>query len=131
MINAYKQYREDAVATATPEGLTLMLYDGLVKFIKQGKFFIERKDWEKAHKAIVRAQDIVEELNCTLNMDYEISTNLRSLYLYMKDRLVEANIGKDSEILDEVLVFAEELRDTWKEAMRIAKSDVKYRQMRA
>ncbi|EOD00378.1 flagellar export chaperone FliS [Caldisalinibacter kiritimatiensis] len=123
MKNPYSQYQQNSVMTASPEELTLMLYNGAVKFIKQGKVFLEQKDMEKAHNSIVRAQDIISELNITLNMDYEISKNLRSLYTFILERLMDANIKKDIKILDEVLPLVEELRDTWKEAMQLAKKN--------
>lgn len=131
MINAYEQYRQGAVTTATPEGLTLMLYEGLIRFIKQGKLFIEQNKSEQAHLSIIRAQDILTELNTTLNLDYGISEQLRSLYLFMFDLLLEANIKKDENILEQVLPFAEELRDTWKEAVRIVREETKTAVLRA
>jgi flagellar protein FliS len=131
MINAYEQYRQGSVATATPEGLTLMLYEGLVRFMKQGRLFIQQNRLEQAHRSIIRVQDIIDELNGSLNMDYEISHQLRSLYLFIQERLVEANINKDLALLDEILPLAEELRDTWKEAMQIARGESRARQMQA
>lgn len=123
--NPYTQYQQDSIMTATPEELTLMLYNGAIKFVKQGKLFIEQKDIQNAHNSIVRAQDIISELNITLNMDYEISKDLRSLYTFILDKLMEANIKKDSKILDEILPIVEDLRDTWKEAMKLAKQNKK------
>lgn len=103
--------------TATPEELTLMLYNGAIKFVNIAKLSIENKNIKKAHEALIRAQDIIIELNATLNMDYEISKNLRSLYEFILDRLVDANIKKEIEPLDEVLELLTELRDTWKEVI--------------
>ncbi|KPU26887.1 flagellar biosynthesis protein FliS [Caloranaerobacter sp. TR13] len=119
--NPYAQYQQNSIMTATPEELTLMLYNGAIKFIKQGKIFIEQNDIQNAHNSIIRAQDIISELNITLNMDYEISKNLRSLYTFILDKLMEANIKKDSKILEEILPIVEDLRDTWKEAMKLAR----------
>lgn len=114
------QYKEQSILTARPEELTLMLYNGIIKFANLAKIFIEAKNVEKTHHAIVRAQDIISELNITLNMDYDISKNLRSLYEFMNARLMDANIKKESSILDEVLEIAEDMRDTWKEAMGLS-----------
>ena len=122
MQNPYNQYKQNNVMTASPEYLTLLLYNGALKFINQGKVYINNKDIPNAHHAILRAQAIVQELNITLDMEYEISHSLRSLYSHMLERLVDANIKKDNTILDEVAAMVTELRDTWKEAMRIAKS---------
>lgn len=121
MQNPYNQYKENNVMTASPENLTLLLYNGALKFIQQAKIYIEQKNVQKSHEVIMRAQAIIQELNITLNMDYEISHNLRALYTYMHERLVDANIHKDNTILDEVAGMVTELRDTWKEAMKIAK----------
>lgn len=121
MNNAYQQYQQNSIMTATPEELTLMLYNGAMKFINIAKIGIEEKNVQKANESIIRAQDIIYELNNTLNMEYEISKNLRNLYNYIIERLVDANLKKDSEILDEVLPLLEDLRDTWKEAMQKSK----------
>lgn len=119
--NAYSQYKENSVYTASPEELTLMLYNGLVKFIMQAQKAIEDVDLEKANNSLIRAQDIVIEFQKTLDLKYELSGSLYLLYDYMYRRLIEGNVNKDKEILDEVLSFAKELRDTWAQAMKIAK----------
>jgi flagellar secretion chaperone FliS len=122
MNNAYSKYKENSVFTASPEELTLMLYNGLVKFIMQAQLSVEEKSLEKANRSIIRAQDIIMEFQTTLDMKYEISQNLALLYDYMYRRLLDANIKKDKAILEEVLGFAKELRDTWAQAMKIAKT---------
>lgn len=99
-----------------------MLYNGALKFIGKAKIFIEQKNIQKANESLIRAQDIIRELNITLNMDYEVSQNLRSLYTYIIERLVDANISKDIKVLDEVGEMITELRDTWKEAMKLSKA---------
>ncbi|KXG76354.1 flagellar export chaperone FliS [Thermotalea metallivorans] len=119
--NPYAQYKQNTVMTAPPEELTLMLFEGMVKFINQSKLFMQEKKLDKASNANLRAQDIIAELNLTLNMKYDISKNLRTLYDYMSRRLIEANLKKDVDILEEVLGLATELRDTWKEAIKIAR----------
>jgi flagellar secretion chaperone FliS len=117
----YSQYKENSIFTASPEELTLMLYNGLVRFILQGQKAIDDKDIQKAHESIVRAQDIVREFQASLDMNYEISNSLMLLYDYMYRRLTDANIKKDKDVLEEVLDFAKELRDTWAQAMKLAK----------
>lgn len=119
--NPYAKYQQNSVMTASPQELTLMLYNGAIKFINQGKLYIEKRNFEKAHNSIIRAQDIISELNITLNMDIELSNNLRNLYEFIIKRLMDANINKDNFILDEILPLVEELRDTWSEAMKLAK----------
>lgn len=114
-------YLEQKIMAAKPEELTLMLYEGMVKFIKQGILYNEQGNIEKTSNSIIRAQAIVTELNATLDEEYEISKNLSDIYSYMNERLVDANIDKETAILEEVLEFAEELRDTWKQAMQLAR----------
>lgn len=116
------KYLEQKVMAAKPAELTNMLYDGLVRFLKQGKLFLtsSTKSYEKANNSILRGEAIINELRATLDMDIEISQNLDLLYDYMTTRLLDANIGKDVEILEEVITLSEELRDTWKKAMELA-----------
>jgi len=123
-VNPYQQYQEQSVMTASPGELTLMLYNGCIKFINQAKLFIEQKNIEKANNAIIRAQDIIQELMVTLNMDYEISNNLYALYDYMNRRLIDANISKDNRVLDEVLSLVSELKDTWVEVIKKTRKQV-------
>ena len=118
MFNPYQQYEKQSVMTASPGELTLMLYNGCIKFIKMGIKYIGEGNIEKAHNSIVRSQDIIDELTVTLDMQYEISENFQTLYDYMGRRLVEANISKDVEILEEVEGLMTELRDTWAEAIK-------------
>lgn len=119
--NAYAKYKEQSVNTATPEELTLMLYNGCIKFINLAEVFIDDKNIEKSNINIIKAQDIIRELNLTLNMDYEISTNLRQLYTFVNERLLDANISKDKKALAEAKQIVTELRDTWKEAMALSR----------
>lgn len=112
-MKAYDQYRTLSVQTAGPGKLLMMLYDGLVLFLKQAGKAIASGQPQEAHNFLIKAQDIVTELSCTLNMDYEISKNLFQLYAYLKRRLVEANLKKDEQIVEEALSLATELRDTW------------------
>jgi len=124
MKNPYGQYKQNSIMTASPQELTLMLYNGALKFIGQGKLYIEQKNVSKANETIMKAQAIIQELNITLNMDYEVSTGLRSLYTYIIDKLVDANIYKEIKHLDEASEMVTELRDTWKEAMRLSKTGI-------
>ncbi|AKL93790.1 flagellar biosynthesis protein FliS [Clostridium aceticum] len=111
-------YLESKILTAPPENLTLMLYEGAIRFMNQAVIYISAKNNEKTNVAIQRAQDIFIELMSTLNQEIEMSKNLFSLYEFMNYRLVEANIEKDPEKLREVITMTKELRDTWEEAMK-------------
>ncbi len=119
---SYNQYRENSVAHAKPEELTLMLYNGLVKFIMRAQDSIRGNRIEEAHNNIVKAQNIVLEFMNTLDHSIEVSSSLELLYDYLYRRLLDANIKKSDAILEEVLGFSKDLRDTWEKAMKIAKT---------
>jgi len=119
--SSYKQYKYNSITMAKPEELTLMLYNGLVKFIMRAKDAVEGKRISEAHECIIRAQDIVMEFINTLDRSYEVSASMDLIYDYLYRRLVDANVTKDAAILEEVLGFAKDLRDTWYKAMKLAK----------
>lgn len=112
----YQQYQQQQVMTAPPDKLLLMLFDGAVRFCNQAKKALEDACLEECHNYIVKAQDIVLELENSLNMDYELSHHLFSLYDYLYRRLVEANIKKETVLIEEAIAFLTELRQTWAEA---------------
>ena len=118
---SYNQYKENSITQAKPEELTLMLYNGLVKFILRAQDSVRGHRVEEAHINIVKAQNIVVEFMNTLDKSIELSTSLELLYDYLYRRLIDANVKKSDEILEEVLGFAKELRDTWEQAMKLAK----------
>lgn len=122
---AYNQYKENSIFTSSPEELTLMLYNGLVRFILQAEAHLDESDLSRANNSIIRAQDIVIYFRSTLDMKYVVSQGLDSMYEYMHRRLIEANINKDKDILTEVLGYAKELRDTWTQAMKLAKQQAR------
>ena len=117
--NAYAQYNNSKVLTATPAELTLMLYEGAIKFCNVAAIAMEQKNIQKAHDNIVKTQKIVEYLRQTLDMKYPVAKDFEDIYVYLEKRLVQANVKKDHGILDECLEHLREIRDTWKEVMRI------------
>ncbi len=117
--NAYAQYNNSKVLTATPAELTLMLYEGAIKFCNIAEIAVEQKDIQKAHVNIVKTQKIVEYLRQTLDMKYPVAKDFENIYVYLEQQLVEANVKKDKEILEECLGHLRDIRDTWKEVMRI------------
>ena len=121
LANAYAQYKNNAVETATPEELTLMLYNGALRFCNQAIEAIDNKDMTKANEFIIKAQNIIQEFRITLDRQYEIALQLDRLYEYLHHRLITANIKKDKEILTEVREHIRSMRDNWKEAMKIAR----------
>lgn len=119
MMDLQEKYLQVQVQTATPEMLVTMLYDGMIRFLRQAKANLTGKKIEEANYFILRAESIVAELNSSLDMSREpVAGSLHNLYEYMLRRLVEANIKKDSAILDEVIGMALDLRETWIEAVK-------------
>lgn len=110
-------YQEQKILGAKPEELTLMLYEGIVKFLEQSKLYMKMGNIEKINYTLKRAQAIVLELQATLDMQYELSTELDALYDFLLEHMKEANMKKDVKYIDEALEIANELRSTWKEAM--------------
>lgn len=114
---AYAAYNNSKVLTASPAELTLMLYDGAIKFTNIAITAIEKKDIEKAHNNIMRTERIIIEFQSTLDHKYEVAKDFDAVYSYLIRRLRDANLKKDPEILEEVLKHLRTMRDTWKEVM--------------
>ena len=117
--NAYAQYNNNKVMTASPAELTLMLYEGAIKFCNVAEKAIEENDVQKAHTNIIKAQRIIDYLRQTLDMKYPVAQDFENIYSYLGTRLVQANMKKDVDILKEVNEHLHSVRDTWKEVMRI------------
>lgn len=121
--HGYTAYANNRIMTASPAELTLMLYEGAIKFCNIAITAIEKRDVEKAHVNIVKVEDIITEFQSTLNHKYPVAKDFDNVYRYLQDRLVEANLKKDKDILEEILVHLRTMRDTWKEVMRKANAD--------
>ena len=119
ILNANKAYQTNSVQTASPGELTLMLYNGCLKFIGLARTAIELKNTEQKNTNLLKAQKIIQELMVTLNMDLEISKSMMQMYDYINRRLIEANIQSDVTILDEVENYVTDFRNTWKEVILI------------
>ena len=113
-----KAYKNQQVMTASPQELTLMLYNGAIRFTSESIIALENNDLSKSHSSNLRAQDIVREFIYTLDKQYEISQTWAALYEYINYRLIQANIKKDKEMLVEAKGLLTELRDTWHQAMK-------------
>lgn len=116
--NPFEQYQRNKILTATPSEVTLMLYEGAIKFCNIAIMGIEQGDIEKAHTNIRKTQRIIEEFRNTLDRQYDVAEDFDRVYVYVLQRLFEANIKKDKEILEEVNMHLRSMRDTWKEVMR-------------
>jgi flagellar protein FliS len=119
--NAYAQYNNSKILTASPAELTLMLYDGAIKFCNLGLMALEKGDMDGAHQNIVKAQRIIIEFRSTLNFDYPVAQDFDNAYDVIYERLVMANVKKDAVLLDEALGFIREMRDTWRQVLQKAK----------
>ena len=117
--NGYAQYNNNKVMMASPAELTLMLYEGAIKFCNIAIMGIEQNDIEKTHNNIKKAQKIITYLRETLDMKYPVAQEFENIYVYLDKRLVMANVKKDKEILEEVCKHLRSVRDTWKEVMRL------------
>ncbi|HOB86149.1 MAG TPA: flagellar export chaperone FliS [Bacillota bacterium] len=117
--NPYQRYRANAVETADPGRLILLLYDGALRFINQAEQALEGQDYEQAHYKLLRAQDIIAELMGSLDLEQgELAVNLFRLYDYMHYRLIQANIKKSAAPLQEVSAMLKSLRESWQEVCR-------------
>ena len=117
--NAANFYKQNSVNTASPARLTLMLYDGAVKFCNIALEGIEENDISKANTNIIKAEKIIVELRATLDMKYPVANEFDRVYDYIYRRLVEANLRKEKEVLEDALKQIKTMRDTWKEVMRL------------
>lgn len=121
------QYLEMKIQTATPEMLTAMLYEGAIRFLKQAVNSIDKKDWHDVNANIVRAQDIVAELNVTLDRSRggDIAKNLATIYDYVNRRLIEANIKKDAGYINDCIGILSSLNSAWSEVVKKAREGAK------
>lgn len=123
--NVAQAYQGIKINTASPAELTLMLYDGAIKFCNKAMYAIEDHDIQKANENLIKAQKIIMEFRGTLDFKYPVAQDFEIVYDYIYRRLVEANIKKDKEILEDALKYIREMRDTWKDVMRLNKMYVK------
>ncbi|OVE70744.1 flagellar export chaperone FliS [Clostridium diolis] len=120
--NGYNVYKSNSVNYASKEQLLLMLVEGTVKFCKIARQAIIDKDIKKANDALIRTQDIFSELMISLDTTVgEWAVQLFRVYQFIKDKLIEANMNKSLEIIDEIIPLIEDINETWKEAYKIAK----------
>ncbi|HHV10452.1 MAG TPA: flagellar export chaperone FliS [Clostridiales bacterium] len=119
--NAAAVYNNSRILTASPAELTLMLYEGAIKFCNLAVIGMEKGDLEKVNTNVIKAEKIILELKSTLDFKYPVAKDFEQVYDYVYRRLIDANIKKDMEVLGEALGYIREMRDTWKEVMRLAK----------
>ena len=116
----YAAYANNKIMTASPAELTLMLYDGAIKFCNLAIEGVEEQNISKAHHNIKKVERIIEEFQSTLDHRYPVAKDFDEVYKYLYSRLIQANVKKDKGILEEVLKHLRTMRETWKEVMRLA-----------
>ncbi|MCR5701948.1 MAG: flagellar export chaperone FliS [Lachnospiraceae bacterium] len=119
--NPYATYANNKVASATPAELTLMLYEGAIKFCNLAKIDIEKQEYGDSIGHIQRARNIIVELQTTLDFKYPVAKEFDTIYRYVFSLMAEVNKNHDIETLDELLNELRELRDIWKMVMKNAK----------
>ena len=109
-------YQDSTITTQSKERLIVLLYDGAIKFMKLAIQELEAGNYQAKGQYIIKAQDIINELNAVLDMDAggEIAANLRKLYVFMNRRLSEANSERNPQMIREVIQLMEELNQSWK-----------------
>ncbi len=119
--NTANAYKRQQIMTASPEELTLMLYNGAIRFVTESILAIDKKELGKAHTANMRAQNIVREFMVTMDMKQEISKKWLLIDEYILHCLIQGNIKKDKAQLEEAKRFLVEFRDTWFQAMKLVR----------
>lgn len=119
--NAAKAYGQNKINTASPAELTLMLYEGAIKFGNKAVIALEKKDYQETNINIQKCRNIIVELRTTLNFKYEVAKDFEVVYDYIYNQLVDANIKKDMEILEATINEIRDMRDLWKQIMQVAK----------
>ena len=124
MVNAAAEaYKRQQIMTATPEALTLMLYNGALRFMNEGIEAMQNKHYEQANISLQKAQNIITEFRLTLKMEYDISKQLLQLYNYVYDGLMQGNMQQDVKKIEECRGIITELRDAWRDAMKAARKE--------
>lgn len=115
--NGIASYRKTDVVTSDPVGLVIKCYEGAIDSLKLAKQKIDEKDYEGQGKAIIKAQEIIEELLCSLDFEKggEIANSLQSLYYYMLKGILRGSINKDIGAINEVVGMLDELLQAWRE----------------
>ncbi|MGE4271305.1 MAG: flagellar export chaperone FliS [Desulfitobacterium sp.] len=116
-------YKNQQIMTASPEQLTLLLYNGALRFLTESIQALEEQDIMRSHNANLRVQAIVREFILTLDMNYELSKDWAALYDYVENCLIQGNIKKDVAQLQNAKTILEDMRNTWQEAMKLARQE--------
>lgn len=121
-LNAAEAYKNNQIMTASGADLTLMLYEGAIKFCNIAMVAIEKNDVQKANTNIQKAEKIISELQASLDHKYPVANDFNNVYAFIQDRLLNANIKKDAEILEQALEQIRDMRDIWKKVMETGRT---------
>ncbi len=119
--NAATAYQNNKINTATPAELTLMLYEGMIKFCNIAIMALDEENYERANTNILKTEKILNHLRSTLEYKYPVAKDFENIYQYIYDQLVLANVHKDKELLEEMTEEIRGMRDTWKEVIKSTK----------
>ncbi len=119
--NPYAKFQQQNTLTQTPGELLISLYDGCLLDLAKAKMAIEANDLSEANTMLLKSLKIIRYLNNTLNMDYEISTDLRKFYTFFDQEIVECNLKKDTKYIDDIYPLIETLRSTFQQADRMSR----------
>ena len=125
-MNQYvKQYQKSSIETASREQILIMLYDGAIQFLNKAKIAMQNKEIENSHNNLIAAQKIIQEFIDSMDREVapQLAENLISLYEYFIRRLIQANIKKQIEPIDEVLKYLKSLKATWEQAIILAQKE--------
>ena len=125
-MNQYvKQYQKSSIETASREQILIMLYDGAIQFLNKAKIAIENKEYEAIHNNLMGAQNIIQEFINSMDREIapQLAENLISLYEYFIRRLIQANMKRQIEPIDEVLKYLKSLKATWEQAIILAQKE--------
>lgn len=123
MINAAQIYKRTSMQTASKTDLTLMLYEGGIKFCNIALSAIEKNEVSMANENIQKAEKVILELKCSLDFKYPVAKDFDLIYDYVYRRLVEANLRKEKEPLEEALNQIRDMRDMWIEITKKVKNN--------
>jgi flagellar protein FliS len=120
------RYLEQMTESANKESLLLMLVDGAANFIRRALVAIERDSLDEVHTCLVKAQNIYMELVMSLDLNAgEFAENLALVYQYIYNLLIEANISKSADKIQNALRLAEEICSLWKETVERSKPETR------
>ncbi|MBS4979945.1 MAG: flagellar export chaperone FliS [Lachnospiraceae bacterium] len=116
--NGYEQYKMQSVNTMTRGEILLLLYDELIKRLNRAQLALDTEEYDLFEKSAARCGEIIQYLKTTLNMEYEISRELRRMYDFFLYEIARLRAGRNAEIIQELKPLVVELRDAFKEADR-------------